>query len=138
MNRFLVRNADNLGILFSFLCIVHCVLTPFLIIWLTQSAFLQEEFWIHMAFWLFCLVAVVHAQAHKPSLWVTRGLWFFISMMFSAIVFEDVLSNHTFWMYFSSLGLIITHSINLWNRNHDPKHKNCGVCTETEESTIPS
>ena len=85
------KAADQLGIFLSALCIVHCVLTPVLLVLLPtlQLFFLREEFHAYLAVIIpvTCLIAFVPGyRAHRRKsvfLWSVAGLAFILAALFA-------------------------------------------------------
>ena len=87
--RIVFKNSDNLGILSSTLCFIHCFTTPFIYMSFA-SLFNQNEFisfyWkgITLIFLVFSLIAVnrstkkTTSQIIKPIFWFSWGFLFFV------------------------------------------------------------
>ena len=87
--RIVFKNSDNLGILSSTLCFIHCFTTPFIYMSFA-SLFNQNEFisfyWkgINLIFLVFSLIAVnrstkkTTSQIIKPIFWFSWGFLFFV------------------------------------------------------------
>ncbi|QIP16119.1 MerC domain-containing protein [Spirosoma aureum] len=119
----LSRKADYIGITGSVLCIIHCLITPIL---LMSTALLQDE---HLRFgylsldYLFIgvnIVAVYSATRHYALPAVKKSLWGFLSLFTIAILMEDVSPIFEYIGYAASAGLVITHLINI--RQHRLQH----------------
>ena len=87
--RIVFKNSDNLGILSSTLCFIHCFTTPFIYMSFA-SLFNQNEFisfyWkgINLIFIVFSLIAVnrstkkTTSKIIKPIFWISWGFLFFV------------------------------------------------------------
>ena len=125
---FLSRKADYLGITGSVLCIVHCLITPVLL--MTTAALHDEHLRIgYLSLdYIFIgvnIVAVYFATKSTPSLTIKRALWGFLALFAGGILLEDI--NHTFRLigYIASAGLVLTHLVNI--RQHRLQHTQAGV-----------
>ena len=118
--RITLKNSDNLGILSSILCLLHCFITPFIYIsfagLFTQNEFLSFS-WkgINLIFIIFSLVAVnrstkiTTSQIIKPIFWLS---WVFL---FFVLLNEEVkfIELPEFASYISALSLAGVHTYNL-------------------------
>jgi MerC mercury resistance protein len=117
-NGFITNRADYVGITGSFLCLIHCIATPFLLMssaWLKQSEAFRESF--HSLDYVFIginIVAVYFAtRNHHSTGLIAKSLWFFLGVFTVAILFEDHGTFFEYLGYFASLGLITTHFLNI-------------------------
>jgi hypothetical protein len=123
---------DYLGIMGSGLCLVHCLATPILLI--TQPYFQGEkwgitpenQYWDYL-FLLVCFVAVFTTTKHLESSKIVMSFWTFFLFFSIAILFEDDFKYLNYLGYGSSIGLIITHLINI---------KHCKRC-QTKSKVFP-
>ncbi len=120
---FLSRKADYIGITGSVLCLVHCLVTPVLL--LTTAVLHHDHLRIgylslDYVFMGINIIAVYFATRANHSLFVKRALWGFLALFAVAILLEDV--NEAFHLlgYAASAGLVMTHLINL--RQHRLSH----------------
>ena len=120
---FLSRKADYLGITGSVLCLVHCLVTPVL---LMTSTLMQDE---HLRIGFLSLdyvfigvniVAVYFATRTNPSPTIKRALWGFLTLFTVAILLEDDSEAFQLISYAASAGLVMTHLINI--RQHRLQH----------------
>lgn len=80
MNEKLSLKMDSLGALASFLCLIHCLATPFIFIAKTCSVTCCENspvWWrsIDYIFLIISLSAVYHAGKNTSKKWVANLLW---------------------------------------------------------------
>lgn len=125
---------DYLGIAGSGICLIHCLFTPILIF---LKPYLQDtllngvpdehHYWDY-AFLLISFIAVFSATQHTNSKKITKWFWVFFSLFAIAILFEDDFKYLPFLGYAASIGLIITHFVNI---------KHCKKC-QTENFQLPS
>ncbi|RRB09906.1 MerC domain-containing protein [Larkinella knui] len=117
------RKADYIGISGSVLCIIHCLITPILLV---SSSFLTNDtvrFGYLSLDYLFIgvnIVAVYFATRHFTTPAVKACLWFFLTVFAVAIVLEDVNEAFEYLGYAASLGLVLTHLTNI--RLHRLRH----------------
>ena len=118
--RIVLKNSDNLGILSSTLCFIHCFITPFIYMSFA-SLFNQNEFlsfsWkgINIIFIVFSLIAVNRSTKNttskiiKPVFWFSWGFLFFVLFNEEVKFFElpELVS------YLSALNLAGIHIYNL-------------------------
>lgn len=120
--------ADRVGIISAIICAVHCLVIPAVFLikysWADSVSSVHAghellPYWWHALDYLFLtvgFVAVLHASAHAPAKGVRFSLWFFLTCLAIAVIFEERLH----WMaYIASAGLIATHFINI--RKHTKK-----------------
>lgn len=119
----LSRKADYIGITGSVLCIIHCLVTPVL---LMTTSLLHDEH-LRIGFlsldYLFIgvnVVAVYLATRHAVSLPIRRALWGFLTLFTIAMLLEDVGEIFQLTGYVASAGLVMTHLINI--RQHRLQH----------------
>lgn len=120
---FLSRKADYIGITGSVLCIIHCLVTPLL---LMSSSLLKVDAlrfgYLSLDYVFICvnIVAVYFATRHFASPIVKACLWGFLSLFTVAILLEDVNEVFEYVGYMASAGLVITHLVNI--RFHRLQH----------------
>lgn len=119
----LSRKADYVGITGSVLCLIHCLLTPVL---LMTTAVMRDEH-LRVGFlsldYVFIgvnIVAVYFATRSDVSLAVKRALWGFLFLFTVAILLEDVDEAFHLLGYAASAGLVVTHLVNI--RQHRRQH----------------
>ncbi len=111
----LTSKADYIGITGSTLCIIHCVLTPFLLLTVNfgseglKLGYLSLDY----VFILVNIFAVYHATRHTHSLLIKRALWIFLSLFTACLLLEDVSERFEYLGYAASLGLVATHLVNI-------------------------
>lgn len=119
----LSRKADYIGITGSVLCILHCLVTPVL---LMTTSLLHDEH-LRIGFlsldYLFIgvnVVAVYFATRHPIPVLIKLALWGFLALFSVAILLEDVNGLFQPISYVASIGLVMTHLVNI--RQHRLQH----------------
>lgn len=119
----LSSKADYIGITGSVLCIIHCLVTPVL---LMTTAVLQDE-QLRLGYlsldYLFIgvnIIAVYFATRHHAQPAIKRALWGFLLLFAVGIMLEDVNEAFEYLGYAASAGLVVTHLINI--RQHRLSH----------------
>ncbi|GAB4026842.1 MerC domain-containing protein [Spirosoma koreense] len=119
----LSRKADYIGITGSVLCIIHCLITPVLL--MTSALFQNEQLRVgYLSLdYIFIgvnIVAVYFATRHYAPLAIKRSLWGFLGLFTIALLLEDVAPAFEYLAYAASAGLVITHLFNI--RQHRLSH----------------
>lgn len=112
----LLRNrADYLGITGSVLCIIHCLITPVLLMTTTllnhnplRIGFLSLDY----LFIVVNIVAVWSASRHT-SRSLRISLWSCLALFAAGLLLEDVHPGFEYLTYGASAGLVITHIGNI-------------------------
>jgi hypothetical protein len=113
------KQADILGIVSAGLCIIHCLLIPFLIVYgvSTENFFSSWEY-LDWGFISLSGLAVILATRHEKNQLFTWLMWS------SLLIFTFALLLHEHWppaLYLSvvsSLGLAILHLLHFRNKEH--------------------
>jgi hypothetical protein len=107
-------NADYLGIASSALCVVHCVLSPFIVATISALKTSEEGWaWLDYVFIALCLWAVFHSTKHSYSKPIKMGLWVVWAVFAIGIVFEEAAEGMAYVGYVGSLGLVVLHILNM-------------------------
>ncbi len=115
--------ADYVGITGSILCIIHCLITPVLLV---TSNILQHDtlrvgyMSLDYVFIGVNIVAVYFATRHYAAPAVRVALWSCLTVFAVAILLEDVNPAFEYLGYAASFGLVTTHLINI--RQHRQVH----------------
>ncbi len=125
--------ADYSGAAISFLCVIHCALTPLIFLakpLITSAANdHQSRFWgmLNYVFLILSFIAVWYSTKHTLHPGYRRLLWIFWSLFASSIILELVHMETGEWlMYGSSIALATTHLMN---------YRHCKKC---KDQTIPT
>ncbi len=125
---------DYLGIAGSGMCLIHCLAMPTL--FFIQNLFARELFkgldleniYLDYLFVLVCFFAVYSVTKRSNSQKVNTSFWLFFGLFSISVLFEENFEYLEYLGYIASLGLIITHIVNI---NHIKK---CQI----ENSPLPS
>lgn len=110
MISWLNKKSDLIGIISSALCLAHCLALPFLLSFRVFSDS-QNEF-VEIAFLMVCLLAVCWS-AKGASFPIRTAFWLSIGGLSIGILGEDYLFWAPYLLYVSSIGLVLTHGLNL-------------------------
>lgn len=119
--------SDYIGIIGSGLCFIHCILTPVvlsagLFIPSTESeSFFSLGHLLELLFVLIAFFAVFNSSSRTPCYEVRMAFWSFFTLFAVGILFHDHFKWMVYVSYLGSLGLIVTHIINI---------KNCKRCNK--------
>lgn len=119
----LSRKADYIGITGSVLCIIHCLITPILLL---TSSVLQNStvrvgyLSLDYVFIGVNIIAVYFATRHYAPSAIKRSLWGFLSLFTVALLLEETAPIFEYLAYTASAGLVITHLLNI--RQHRMNH----------------
>nr|WP_293834200.1 MerC domain-containing protein [uncultured Arsenicibacter sp.] len=109
------NKADYIGITGSVLCLIHCLITPVLLMTtnflkddLVRTSFLSLDY----VFIGVNIIAVYFATRHAPNT-VRTSLWGFLGLFTVAILLEDVNPIFEYVGYAASLGLVGSHLFNI-------------------------
>ena len=125
---------DYLGIAGSGLCLIHCLAMP--VLFFVQNSLGRdllkgmdlENIYLDYLFIALCFFAIFSVTKNSNSRKTIVSFWFFFLLFSISILFEEDFEYLNFVGYGASLGLIITHIINI---NHIKK---CQI----ENSPLPS
>ena len=122
MENFKLKNSYNksdiVGIIASSICIVHCVLTPLIAVLFSKIVKEKYEL-LNYVFLIISLISVIISIKTTKNELLKGLLLFFWIQLSVGLVLEDKNIIFSILMYFSALGLIVTHILNI---NHC---KNC-------------
>ncbi|GAB3271149.1 hypothetical protein GCM10027347_42250 [Larkinella harenae] len=115
------NKADVIGITGSVLCIIHCLITPVLLISSTlltdrtlRIGFLSLDY----VFILVNIVAVFFATRRASQSYIRIGLWTFLGLFAGALLLEDIHESFEYLAFTASAGLIAMHILNLRSHQH--------------------
>ena len=110
------HKADYIGITGSVLCLIHCLITPILLV---TSTLLKDEFVrtsylsLDYVFIVINIAAVYTATRHAPAS-IRTSLWGFLTLFAICILVEEVSPVFEYAAYVASLGLVGSHLYNIW------------------------
>lgn len=113
-------NADLLGALASGLCMIHCIVTPFLFIAKTCSASCCDASptwwsWLDYIFLVISFFAVWRTSKNSSKKWVKYALWFSWVLLLMTILNEKIklISLPEGTLYLPAMALVALHFYNL-------------------------
>ncbi len=112
------KPSDLLGILFSSLCLVHCILAPFIIIALGIVPSHEHSIlsW-HNIFLVLTLLAVLFSIKHANK-YIKIGLIAGFILLCVGTLFESHGTVYKYVLYAGSLSLIFFHILNYFTHKH--------------------
>lgn len=121
--KLILKKPDNIGILASSLCAIHCIATPFLFIAHSCCAIsgtsMAPDWWrsIDFLFLVVSFFAVYHSGKTTSKKFMKFLLWGTWALLFIAIINENIrlITLPSGSVYFLGFGLAIVH---LYNRNY--------------------
>jgi hypothetical protein len=111
----LFNSYDILGISSATLCLVHCLLVPFLAI-LPLNIF--KNIWIDILFCSIAMLATSKILMSNAIKTVKIVLGISISILLLSVMIEIILHTHFEGMLLGGIGLIIGHGLNYKNHKH--------------------
>lgn len=128
MERISLKNPDLLGVAASLLCLIHCVLTPFLFlssVLIVISPHGNEEeiplFWkaLEMVFLILSFWSVRQATRQSLQAWIGYGLYIAWSILAITVILElvDVHFLGDYLKYIAVIVLIILHLYNNFTKH---------------------
>lgn len=118
------KKADYLGIVGSVLCMIHCLVTPILVM---TSALMKDTlvrtsvFGLDYIFIGINIMAVYFATRHATSSVIKMTLWGFLSLFAVALLLEHTDKIFEYIAYAASAGLVFAHFLNL-RQHHQHTH----------------
>lgn len=110
-----LKSYDILGISSATLCLVHCLLVPFLAI-LPLNIF--KSIWIDIIFCSIAMLATSKILMSHTSRTVKLILGISISIIILSVMIEIILHTHFEGMLLGGIGMIIGHGLNYKNHKH--------------------
>ncbi|GAB3950421.1 hypothetical protein GCM10028805_28420 [Spirosoma harenae] len=119
----LSRKADYIGITGSVLCIIHCLITPILLLTssVLQNSTLRVGYLsLDYVFIVVNFIAVYFATRHYALPVIKRSLWGFLTLFSVALLLEETAPIFEYIAYMASAGLVVSHLLNI--RQHRLNH----------------
>lgn len=114
-----LKLADQLGFLVSAVCLIHCMITPFIVVLLGNSIKPHHSFIsFHFLFLILALTAVLFVSFKSPNI-IKIGLWLSIILMGIGTIYEHQHLLFRVLLYAGSIGLIISHFFNMRTKRHN-------------------
>ncbi len=117
------KKADYIGITGSVLCLVHCLAAPVLVMTsnLLRNDTLRAGFLsLDYVFIVINIIAVYFAARQHTSSAIRTALWSFLFIFAVGLLLEDVSPVFEYVAYIASMGLVVSHLLNL--RQHRLLH----------------
>jgi len=116
------KKSDELGMLSSALCMLHCFATPFLFVALPSSSVIHPESqqlwgWLDVIFLGISFIAIFRSVQQSNVRWLRVGL-IFSWLLLAFLIFNErfaVLEVPFYMVYFPAFALIVLHLINRKN-----------------------
>jgi len=106
------NKSDIVGIIASSICIVHCVITPLIAVLFSKIVKEKYEL-LNYVFLIISLISVIISIKTTKNKLLKGLLLFFWIQLSVGLVLEDKNIIFSILMYFSALGLIVTHILNI-------------------------
>ncbi|PQJ78242.1 MerC domain-containing protein [Polaribacter porphyrae] len=114
------QKSDFFGVAASSLCLIHCIVTPFLFIaqaHVTCCAAEAPDLWksLDYAFLAISFVAIYWSTKNTAKEWIKFALWISWGLLFFTIFNEKTqwFAIPEYFIYLPSLGLVFFHIYNL-------------------------
>ncbi len=114
--KLLRSRADYIGITGSLLCLIHCLITPVLLLKATlvrHNSLRISYLSLDYIFIGVNIVAVYFATRQNTTQLIRICLWSFLCLFTTSILLEEVGPVFEYGAYVASLGLVMTHVANL-------------------------
>ncbi|CCH02701.1 hypothetical protein FAES_4702 [Fibrella aestuarina BUZ 2] len=109
------HKADYLGITGSVLCLIHCLVTPVLV--MTSTLLSHESLRVGFLSLDYVFIAIniaaVWSAARHTSRVIGRCLWAFLALFVAGLLLESTYESAAYLAYAASLGLVGTHVANI-------------------------
>ena len=133
--KLILQKPDNIGVLASSFCMIHCLATPFLFIAQTCSTTCCDASpvwwqWVDYFFLVISFLAVYRTTQTSSSNLLKTGLWVSWSVLFVVIVNEkiEVIHLSETYKYIAAIALVALH---IYNQKYC-QCKNDTCCTHNE------
>lgn len=116
------NRADYLGITGSVLCLIHCLITPVLV--MTSTLLSHDSLRIGFLSLDYVFIAIniaaVWSASRHTSRAINRALWGFLTLFMAGLILESAHDSAAWLAYAASLGLAGTHVANIRHcrKNH--------------------
>ena len=114
-------NSDKIGIISSTLCLVHCIITPFIFIVkaCSNTCCSESPIWWHSIDYLFLLIAFIaiwHTTTKKMKHWLKISFWSSWVLLLAVILNESLQVFHfsNYLLYIPAFSIITLHLYNLF------------------------
>ncbi|MFB0946900.1 MAG: hypothetical protein ACI9V1_001867 [Spirosomataceae bacterium] len=104
------KNSNYMGIASATLCVVHCILTPFLILIVSKYEWWGNLTFLFLAISLYAVHDAIRSKPPKHILWLICGSY---ALMAGFLLLEEAWSLAEPLSYIASLGLVVGHILNI-------------------------
>ncbi len=111
MKDYKTKYADFLGILSSVLCIIHCLIFPFIFLWFNYQ---HQSAW-HMLDYVFILLAgmaVYGSSKHNPFIFLKIAFWLSYLLFAVSLILHETLWYSFYLSLVASVSLVVCHLFN--------------------------
>lgn len=118
------HKADYFGITGSVLCLIHCLVTPVLV--MTSTLLSHESLRVGFLSLDYVFIAInivaVWSAARHTSRAIARSLWGFLGLFTLGLLLEPTHDAFAYLAYAASLGLVGTHIANIRHCRNNHAH----------------
>ncbi|CAM4058131.1 MULTISPECIES: MerC domain-containing protein [Flavobacterium] len=111
----ITKSLDYLGISSATLCLVHCLVLPFISI---IPIGISHNHWIDLLFASIGLFAVVKIVKTNTLRYIKIILLVAMSIILLSIIYTIITHNHTLFLYVGGIGMIVGHVLNFKRHKH--------------------
>ncbi len=104
-----LKQADIIGVIVSGLCIIHCIITPFVVIALGLTSHNHHPLFSWHGLFLICALIALFLSIKGAAKGVKIILWISFICMAVGMIFEHLGGAFKVILYIGSIGLIIGH-----------------------------
>ncbi len=115
-----LKQSDVMGIFVSALCIIHCVITPFIVVSLGLTSHAHHPLFSWHGLFLILALTALFFSIKDASKSIKIILWLSFGFMALGMIFEQSGVFFKVLLYLGSIGLIIGHLKNY--ANHQKTH----------------
>lgn len=106
---------DILGFTSAFLCLVHCLVFPLLLI---VPIGLYHNHYIDLLFAFLGIFALVKILKNESPFYIKWILVVSMSLILISIFYTLITNRHTYILYFGGFGMMIGHTLNFFKHKH--------------------
>ncbi|MCJ7936271.1 MAG: MerC domain-containing protein [Chryseobacterium sp.] len=106
---------DTIGISAAFLCLIHCIIFPLLLI---IPLGISHNPYVDLAFLMIGAAVVFRVTRQVASRWLKWLFWGSVSLISVSVMTDLIFDVHLPFIYAGAVGLITGHIINFKNHKH--------------------
>ena len=117
--KFFIKNSDIFGVISCFLCLIHCISAPLILI---SSSFIISEYSILYSWWknldyLFISISffMVYFSAQLTKLKIMKYLFWFSWVILFVLIINEKTESIEFSEYITYLAAILLSSLHFYN-----------------------